>query len=265
MTNEDVFVTLTNESMIENLESPPLGPHSAGYPGSKRRPRGRPRLSSQNRVSNSNADKPVIPVRYVIRWDRDYVEAVLRRNEQRGYLTLAPERLKYHPFLVTRNPIKPPGAIAQATLKASHGNDNTNGNIDGTDQRQADGRTDALETNKVVHGEDQATLDLVAALSASPKRSLRARTSSEYQTGAVSPSAPATPAGRTTRAARNRHGPDGDVSDDPLLMRSARKTPGRRKSQAGRIVLESETGSEADAEGEDAEDLEWGPGIAIDA
>ncbi len=138
---------------------------------------------------NGSDDKPEIPTRYDVIFDRDYIEAILKQHEIISYLVLRPERLKYHPFLVTRNPAKPPGAIAKATLMAgttrvnSEAAESTPSEVVETPNGEK-----GNEVEKVVAaGEDQATLALVAALSTSdsPKRNLRKRGSEEMSSEPV--------------------------------------------------------------------------------
>jgi hypothetical protein len=148
-----------------------------------------PRRTSSNRQDKSaepdeGPAKIVIPSQYVIRWDREYVDALLRSHDQKGYLALAPERLKYHPFLVSRNPAKPPGILAKATLMANNPNSLNAAEVvaEIDDSGLPSTQTEILPTPDEItlHGEDQATLDLVQALAhASPQRSLRKRASSE--------------------------------------------------------------------------------------
>jgi len=183
MTLDDIFSVLRHESMI-NIHNSPAPSYSTPQWRGRGRGRGRGRPSVHRRKADSVPagvdDKSEIPSQYDIVFDREYVVAVLKKNESKGYLTLRPERLKYHPFLVTRNPVKPPGIIAKATLmsatvRVDHSTpsevvETPNGN-DGLE----------MDSEKVVLGEDPATLALVAALSASvsPKRSLRKRGSDE--------------------------------------------------------------------------------------
>jgi hypothetical protein len=181
MTRGDIYSTLKYESMITDLDTPPRDTPSLAR--AFRRQRGRSRLSAPRRSRPAvkdveeeevDKDKVAIPDRYAIRWDRDYVEAVLRKHDQKGFLKLNPDRLKYHPFLVTRNPAKPPGIIAKATLMANNPNAHKDDEV--AQRGREDGRITPNGADGLInHGEDQATLDLVAALSASPKRSLRRR------------------------------------------------------------------------------------------
>ena len=131
MTLEDIVATLKYENMINILDTPP---RETPVPDRSyvRRKRGgvrgrslvnrRPRPNSSTPAESEEKDKVVIPTQYEITWDQEYIEAILRKHESRGYLSLRPERLKYHPFLVSRNPQKPPGALARATLMANNPN-----------------------------------------------------------------------------------------------------------------------------------------------
>lgn len=191
MTPEDVYATLQYENMIRTLDAPPPLHHTPSSVFRRGRGRGRSRLTAPRRSTqkatqedpdDDSEPKVVIPKRYIITWDREYVEALLHKHDSRGYLELAPERLKYHPFLVTRHPIKPPGSIAKAALVAN--NPNSAGHVDPEVDELAsspgDGENQMDVEEDVQHGEDRATLDLVQALAhESPQRSLRHRTSSE--------------------------------------------------------------------------------------
>jgi len=233
MTPEDVYVTLKDQDFIRELHVPPPLQHTPSFTR-KARGRGRPRLTASRRTPREKAqpeseddeagkEKITIPEQYIITWDRAYVEAVLTKHDSKGYLELAPERLKYHPFLVTRDPAKPPGVIARATLMAnnpqavaarsnhdpSSNSNGTNGpatkggkgnafsangthgqavdDLESVNGTPAPGTTSVPVQEQVLHGEDQATLDLVKALAAeeeSPARSLRTRTDSEALTSA---------------------------------------------------------------------------------
>jgi hypothetical protein len=176
MTLADIYSTLKEQDMIRVHDSPPRETPSR-WKG-RGRGRGRPTLVRKPHTPE-NDGTPELPKRYTITWDREYVEAVLRKNESRGHLILRPERLKYHPFLVSRDPPKPPGILAQATLMQMHA---SRADTESTSNREvvatpADEGKDPAE--KVVAGEDSETLALVVSLSASPKRSLRKRASEE--------------------------------------------------------------------------------------
>ena len=196
MTLEDVFLTLKYENMVTIFDTPPR--ETPAPPPTYSRPRGRsrrggrsltnrraPRPDSSTPAESEEKDKVVIPSRYEIVWDAEYIEAVLRKSESRGFLSLRPERLKYHPFLVSRTVQKPPGALARATLM--HNNPNARRESRGMPNGAPNGRTVHADKEdsgtpvdspeKVLSGEDQATLDLVARLSGG-SRNLRHRTTS---------------------------------------------------------------------------------------
>ena len=289
MTREDIYSTLKYESMITDMDTPPDTPTLSR---SRVRVRVRSRLSTHRRKpqvvaerEEPDRDKVVVPERCVIRWDREYVEAVLRKHESRGYLTLQPDRLKYHPFLVTRNPAKSPGAIARATLVANNPNAQRAGESASSREEEVvetpatDGEGEGDE--RVVAGEDRATLDLVAELSVSPKRNLRKRTSGELNSesvkarlrkserrGSATPFAPrrslrgaAEIVEKQTRPDQKNGGDaeqeDDDDDDDPLrLGKGMNGTPRQPARQRGKAVPVDEemNGGDEDADGE--EDME---------
>lgn len=281
MTLTDVYSTLNEHDMIHDLASPPRSTHDTQTPtpGSWRRGRVRgrargPRLSAPRRSTNKNThrsptpesedkDKVVIPARYVIRWDRDYVDALLKQHDQKGYLELAPERLKYHPFLVTRNPAKPPGAIAKATLMANNPNAVHAAEMaqeqDGADLASKPGDHD----DPILLGEDQATLDLVKALAnESPQRNLRKRTSSELNSTPLQSvkrlrsmdernmksTSPKSPSKSTRQSRRHESLPEGV----DLHNRNGHANGGGRS----RLQDAAEIGMDEDAEGEEEEPVE---------
>ena len=191
MTIEDIYSTLVAEDMIISLESPPR-PQAYGTPTRGRRGRGRGRGggSTQRRAARApsetpdeDPEKPNIPKRYTIRFDRAYVEAVMTQHESRGYLTLKHDRLKYHPFLVSRDPVKPPGFLAKATLTAGSA-------TNGPDPNGNEGGMVQDDPEIVNHGQDEATLQLVAKLSESPVRSLRKRPASGSEPASIDRSRP---------------------------------------------------------------------------
>ncbi|WWD19388.1 hypothetical protein CI109_103848 [Kwoniella shandongensis] len=185
LTLEDIYSVLQDEDMINVLDSPPRETPSRG--GGRWRGRGRGSRgggtgrSSVHRRKAESADKDSeaeikLPSRYEIVIDRQYIEAVLAKHAAKGHLKLRPERLKYHPFLVTRNPTMPPSLVARATLQAA-GIESTTPE---TSQELATPATD--DPDKIAAGEDSATLALVAELSsASAQRSLRKRRSEETE------------------------------------------------------------------------------------
>ncbi|WVQ95279.1 hypothetical protein IAU59_002374 [Kwoniella sp. CBS 9459] len=173
VTLEDIYSVLSDENMINVLDSPPRETPSR-FRGGRGRGRGRGGgRSSVNRRKASSVspeDEEVkLPAKYTLVVDREYVQAVISKHDSKGYLKLRPERLKYHPFLVTRNPTLTSDERVEATLEAA-----------GLSTDVSDGVTMAVVEQKkeedeaaVIHGEDKATLELVASLSASPARSLR--------------------------------------------------------------------------------------------
>lgn len=191
--------------MIISLDSPP--PVYTTYTpsrgrGRRGRGRGSASASAQRRSSHRDRDrddshasdgpeKPTIPRRYAIRFDRSYIAAVLDQYESKGHLTLNFDRLKYHPFLVSRDPVKPPGTIAKATLMSNQLDQDQDQDQD-EDQHledqilglvpKAHANADGVEAEPeeiINQGEDKATLDLVAKLAvSSPARSLRKRPAS---------------------------------------------------------------------------------------
>lgn len=196
MTLADIFFTLKAEDLIRIHDTPVRETPSKSR--TKGRPRGRPPHSRRQASPDENSPKEVeLPTRYTITFDRDYIDAVLKKYEARGYLQLRSEKLKYHPFLTTRDAEKPPGVQAHAALIAamaqraqpvSHEQDSHHDHCHRDepstphgDGRNSDGRNG--DTDEVVKGEDPETLALVAALSASPKRSLRKRSASEQDHG----------------------------------------------------------------------------------
>lgn len=201
------------------------------------------------------------------------------QHQSRGYLTLKPDRLKYHPFLVTRDPVKPPGTIAKATLMAAGaggaGLDLDNADAD-ADPGTGMGKED--ETPEVIaHGQDKATLQLVAKLSESPARSLRKRPASSSEPASVDRST-------RPRSKRARHdsGPQQQVDTTPrrstrgsapasaqklrqVIAESPAPAPAQRVAAApvtngyteeeldedGEWEADDDTGADEDAEGED--------------
>ncbi|KAK8854477.1 hypothetical protein IAR55_003215 [Kwoniella newhampshirensis] len=197
ITLEDIYSVLEDESMINVLDSPPRDTPSRGgrWRGRGRGSRGGGTgRSSVHRRKAESADKDSseaevkLPSKYEIVVDRQYIEAVLQKHADKGHLKLRPERLKYHPFLVTRNPTMPSDTMARATLQAA-GIESTTPET--SQELTTPATTDLLggetmdidqdknDLEKIAAGEDHATLALLAELSASPQRSLRKRRSEE--------------------------------------------------------------------------------------
>lgn len=209
MTLADIYATLKEQDMITTHDTPPPSVLSPSRTGRNRgRQRGRPSVQRKHvSVAHSAAEDgsddtaPIkIPQRYSIHFDTAYVDAVLRAHERKGHLRLQPERLKYHPFLVSRaQGAQRPGLLAKATLMgaagagagtgpgaARGGEETSSASVSGevtTPAPPADGPMDVdvgvhgeEEGELVERGEDKATLELVARLSSgSPGRALRTR------------------------------------------------------------------------------------------
>lgn len=121
MTIEDVHTTLTQQGMIYVRETtpPPIRPspgQSIKFP--KGRKNGVARRALQ-RTLTKDEETPkgpfVAPKQYEIRWDRDKVDQYLRNWEAKGYLKLKPEKLKWSPFLLSRNERTNKTEAAEAT------------------------------------------------------------------------------------------------------------------------------------------------------
>lgn len=206
----------------------------------------------------------VVPKRYEIVPDREAIESVLQKFESKGYLKLRPERLKYTPFLTTRDPALQRSLPAMTTA----GDD-----IEDSDDEESPTPSSSKEIistpvnlsetedspDKIAAGEDKATLQLVAALTVSPVRSLRKRSilsnpSPEHPTKALRSSISGSPANGRRRSLR------GDVQGSQSPRKAAAVPPPRR-----RLVVESDdewgeedADGEEDAQGEDEyeEDIE---------
>lgn len=116
MTLADTFATLKEQDLIRlYTPSPPPVVLPIAYrnrPSGRGRGRGRGRggaaaarrLAAATEEVSDSSEESKIPEKgtYRIIFDRDYLGAVLKQDEAKGKLKLRPERLKYHPFLVTR-------------------------------------------------------------------------------------------------------------------------------------------------------------------
>lgn len=222
-------------------------------PSRARGRRGRGRGSVQRRSSHrdredthtdasDSADKPAIPTRYVLKFDRAYIAAILDQYESKGHLTLKYDRLKYHPFLVSRDPVKPPGTIAKTTLMANHSEEQ--------DEIVVPALTEPEEV--INHGEDRATLELVAKLSGtSPIRSLRKRPGSSAPNSEESQrrTRQRSKSGVLDTPRRSTRGVAGGVADSPL--RAVNANGGVNGDVEGDEDGEWEEDEDMDAEGEE--------------
>ncbi|WWD01998.1 hypothetical protein V865_000036 [Kwoniella europaea PYCC6329] len=197
ITLEDIYSVLTSEDMINVFDSRPSSqtPISSSQTP-KSRNNGPNRSRKKPPANNEQDDKDIkvpLPTEYSISVDKEYIQAIVKKHDAKGYLVLKPERLKYHPFLVTRNPTLTSEERAEATLKIIGQSTNTNANLNGHGHERND---DVNGTSKmsdhptteeeILKGKDQATLNLVAELSQSPARSLR-RKPRESPSVSVSP------------------------------------------------------------------------------
>lgn len=242
MTLEDIYTTLQDAKMIVVHEAIPLS-----TPSKLKRGRGRPPKSSQRKntpkavveeqpVLEGKGAKVPVPRKYDIVPDQAVITSALRKFEAKNYLKLRPERLKYTPFLTTRDPALPPqgppALAAGDTTTAS-----PNQEIISTPSER-----EATPEGQIAKGKDKATLDLVAALSASPVRSLRKRSID------VSP-------GRSSKRIRS-----GASSITPRRsLRGDTSTPGSNGTKPvtprKRVILSEgeDAWGEEDAEGEEEE------------
>jgi hypothetical protein len=272
MTLEDIHSVLTERGLLKLL-NPPEETLAIALP------QRRNGMSRRQTSPQKPAVKAVIPLpsEYTIEWDPEEIEAYMVRFEQKEYLRLVPERLKYTPFLVTRTqpgvppalapvvPVSPRDADADADgeeVQESQMQDHT-----GEEQEQAEykeeppipnghtnGHSNGAANELEAKAEDEATLRLVAALS-SPTRSLRKKRvlspvvddePPRKRTRSSLPRAPDTPK-RFTRTPTNPYPPRSRRSaggGTPLIQQV---TPTKSN---GIKQLEGEWGDE-DAEGEE--------------
>jgi hypothetical protein len=284
MTHEDIYVTLRDNDMIKVFETPPS---STPANRSKARGRGRPpknprreRRESEEEAVEGKEPKVAIPERYEIVPNRDVIDVAIRKYEAKGYLKLRAERLQYTPFLTTRDPIAPPPPLAAALVTGGRANghgfhsdmtSSSNKEILSTpvdpDVMDVDAKGEPStpdSKDRVVTGEDQATLDLVAALSASPTRHLRKRSVPMITSPERSE--------RSERASKRRRSVASPVSrrhslrggdDLATPTRSHRKRP---SVTPRKVIVEDDDdeewgdedaeGEDEDAEGEDDEEYE---------
>ncbi|OCF75630.1 hypothetical protein I204_02922 [Kwoniella mangroviensis CBS 8886] len=289
ITLDDIYSVLTSEDMINVFDSRP----SSQTPiSSSRTPKSRNSGHNRSRkkppANNDQDDKDFkvpLPTEYLISVDKEYIQAVVKKHDEKGYLVLKPERLKYHPFLVTRNPTLTSGERAEATLKIIGQATNTNANLNGHGHERSydvvNGASEKMAEHppteeEILKGKDQATLNLVAELSQSPARSLR-RKPRESPSVSVSPikslrprhnvqvdSSPNTRELRkhsTLPAANSFHGSPtkSDSNELPVLKKSSSMNGinglESMNSRRRRIILSSDT--EHEEEEEEVEQIEY--------
>jgi len=110
MTTEDICLVLNQQGMIQNKrDSTPFSPSMKPSPGqSIRFVRGRKNGSARKHLQRRQTDDdfsrgPFVPPReYEIVWDPEVVKAYVDKWNEKGYLTLKPEKLKWSPFILQR-------------------------------------------------------------------------------------------------------------------------------------------------------------------
>ncbi|WVW85215.1 hypothetical protein I302_107253 [Kwoniella bestiolae CBS 10118] len=194
ITLEDIYSVLTSEDMITLCEPTPSAPSSQSLKTPRSRNSHNNRVRKKPPTSPQQDDKDVkipLPFEYSISIDLEYIRAVVKKNDEKGYLVLKAERLKYHPFLVTRNPTLTTEQRTEATLKIIGQSANTvndNGINGGSSAEQEETPLPEPPTEEeIIKGKDQATLNLVAELSQSPARSLRRKRDESSASLSVSP------------------------------------------------------------------------------
>ena len=75
--------------------------HTPTYDGSSHSPT--PKTNGHSNEHEKNKGPFVAPKHYEIRFEREKVEAYLRKWESKGYMRLKPEKLQWTPYLVTRS------------------------------------------------------------------------------------------------------------------------------------------------------------------
>ena len=120
MTIEDVYNTLCTQGLIDVLAVPTPKP----LPGqSIKLVKNRKSMVARRHLIRSQANDDdvakgsfVPPTQYVIHWDPGYVKSYLEKWEEKGYMKIKPEKLKWSPFLLAR--VKKTDADAGLALEA---------------------------------------------------------------------------------------------------------------------------------------------------
>jgi len=110
MTTEDICSVLTQQGMIQNKRDiTPFSPAMKPSPGqSIRFVRGRKNGTTRKHLQRKQTDDdshrgPFVPPKdYEIVWDSESVKGYLDKWNEKGYLTLKPEKLKWSPFILQR-------------------------------------------------------------------------------------------------------------------------------------------------------------------
>ncbi|KAI6099706.1 hypothetical protein F5141DRAFT_1066518 [Pisolithus sp. B1] len=111
MTFEDIYSILLQQGMIATQAATPTSArpspgHSIKFPRGRKNGIARRHLQRTNTQKDEEGSKQgspfILPTRYEISWDPDAVDRWLDRWEQKGYLKVKPEKLKWTPFFLTR-------------------------------------------------------------------------------------------------------------------------------------------------------------------
>ena len=110
MTTEDICSVLMQQGMIQNKrDTTPFSPAMKPSPGqSIRFVRGRKNGTTRKHLQRKQTDDdfsrgPFVPPKdYEIVWDPEAVKTYLDKWNEKGYLTLKPEKLKWSPFILQR-------------------------------------------------------------------------------------------------------------------------------------------------------------------
>jgi hypothetical protein len=120
MTIEDVYNTLCIQGLIDVLAVPtpkPLPGQSIKLVKNRKSMVARRHLiRSQTNDDDVTKGSFVPPTQYVIHWDPGYVKSYLEKWEEKGYMKIKPEKLKWSPFLLVR--VKKSDADAGLALEA---------------------------------------------------------------------------------------------------------------------------------------------------
>lgn len=123
MTFEDIYNILLQQGMITTQAVTPTSArpspgHSIKFPRGRRNGIARRHLQRTNTQKDEEGSKQgspfILPTRYEISWDPDTVDRWLDRWEQKGYLKVKPEKLKWTPFFLTRT--RATGEILQSEM-----------------------------------------------------------------------------------------------------------------------------------------------------
>jgi hypothetical protein len=120
MTIEDVYNTLCIQGLIDVLAVPtpkPLPGQSIKLVKNRKSMIARRHLiRSQTNDDDVTKGSFVPPTQYVIHWDPGYVKSYLEKWEEKGYMKIKPEKLKWSPFLLAR--VKKSDADTSLALEA---------------------------------------------------------------------------------------------------------------------------------------------------